>query len=416
MPFSLIHAARTAKSRFATRFKMWKFANYADRRFRGDARYNLQAVTDGFSSRINDSGDDSELLNRICEAYSKAVEQEHLAPAVYQPSEWWQSARQGSMKPVIEALLTRNIGALRNMYQSFYRDPCSSGLLGAPNGMSKAYFGGTIKDVYRRFYLGHVLCRLDYWKEQTGGHFGVRELAGPGTGDPFGAVIGGTHIAVGAEYAHYCAQKVISMVEKDSEPVVAEIGGGFGGMAYYLLRDRPGLTYLDLDVPERVALASYYLLKAFPNLRSLLYGEGDLTERALSENHIVLMPSLSLPALPRGSVDAAFTSHGMSKVPVGATAEYLKQIEQMTRGSFLCIADKRNSELVKDVIRQRSRSLALAETRASGWYSYKVSGAGVGGARGLANSAVVEQLYQHPADHCRTEVLLRSREIESERC
>lgn len=415
MRISPIHVARTAKSRCAARFNMWKFANYADRRFRGDVRYNPQAVTAGFSSCTNHSDDDSELLNRICEAYIKAVSQQQFAPAAYQSTEWWQSARQGSMKPVVEALLARNIDALRKMYQNFYRDPCSSGLLGAPNGMSKAFFGGTIKDAYRRFYLGHVLCRLDYWKEQTGGDFGVPDLAGPGIGNPFGAVIEGIHIAVGAEYAHYCAHRIISMLGPNRKPVVAEIGGGFGGMAYFLLRDRPALTYLNFDVPERVALISYYLLKAFPGLRFLLYGDGELTEQTLSQNNVILMPAFSLPAMPPGSVDAAFTSHGMSKAPVGTTAEYLKQIERMTRASFLCIADKKHSELIADVIRQRL-GFELAEARASGWYSYKVSGAGVGGARRLADSTVLEQVYERPGVHRKTDAYLESQQIESGQC
>ena len=117
MHISPIRAAKIATSYAATRFNMWKFAGYSDRRFRDDVRYNLQAVTDGFLPRIGDSDDDSELLGRICEAFIRAAQQQKSVPAVYQPKEWWQQARQGSLRPVIEALLTRNIGALRKMYQ-----------------------------------------------------------------------------------------------------------------------------------------------------------------------------------------------------------------------------------------------------------------------------------------------------------
>src|SRR5215469_2157901 len=394
MHISPIRAAKIATSYAATRFNMWKFAGYSDRRFRDDVRYNLQAVTDGFLPRIGDSGDDAELLGRICEAFSRAAQQEKSVPAVYQPKPWWQQARQGSLRPVIEALLTRNIGALRKMYQNFYRDPCSSGLLGPPNGMRNAYFGGGIKDVYRRFYLGHVLCRLDYWKEQTEGRFAVRDLAGPGIGNPFGVVIEGTHIGVGAEYSHYCAHRVDGQLGPEGKSTVAEIEGGFGGMAYYLLRTRPQLVYVDFDAPERIALTAYYLSKAFPKLRVLLYGEGDLTTATLARTDVALMPIFSLPDMAADSVDITFSSHSISKAGFETIAEYLRHIDRMTRRLFFCITDQGASDLISDLVGRKFSSFTLTETRSSGWHSHKIAGAGVGGARRLAESVLVEQLYR----------------------
>jgi hypothetical protein len=176
--------ANAAKALFAARLSMRTFAAHGERRFRDDARYDLQNVTDGFVSRIDETGDDAELLERICTAYIRAVKQQQFAPETYKATEWWQEVRQRSLGPVTQALLTRDIDALRRMYRNFFRDPCSSGLLGAPYGMSKAYFGGKIKDVHRRFYLSHVLYRFDYWMAQTGGRFSLRDLAGPGIGNP----------------------------------------------------------------------------------------------------------------------------------------------------------------------------------------------------------------------------------------
>jgi hypothetical protein len=143
----------TAKNLFAARWSMWRFADHGARRFRGDPRYDLQNVTEGFRSRLDDSGGDHELLERICTAYIKAVKQQQFASRIYKASEWWQPVQQGSLGPVAQALLARDISTLRRMYRNFFRDPCSSGLLGVPFGMSKAYFGGTIKDFHRRVYI-----------------------------------------------------------------------------------------------------------------------------------------------------------------------------------------------------------------------------------------------------------------------
>ena len=392
MQFSPIQVAKTARSYIAARLNMWKFAKHCESRFKGDARYDLRNVTKGFLSRPNDSDDDSELLERICAAYLRSVKQEQLAQEAYKPTERWQRVRQTSLEPFIQALLARDIAALRNMFRNFYRDPCSSGLLGAPNGMSKAYFGGAIKDVYRRFYLGHVLYRFDYWLAQTHARFTLRDLAGPGIGNPFGVLIEGTHISVGAEYAHYCAHRIAFLLDA-GKATIAEIGGGFGGMAYYLLRDTPGVTYLDFDVPERIALASYYLLKAFPGRNFILYGEEKLTREGLTRGKGALMPMFSLPDVPSESVDVTFSSHSLSNVPSEAMIEYLNQIDRITRGHFFLIGNQQASGSISDLIGRKGTPFQLADTRPSGWHSYKVSGAGVGGAAGLAASATFEQCY-----------------------
>jgi len=384
--------ANAAKALFAARLSMRTFAAHGERRFRDDARYDLQNVTDGFVSRIDETGDDAELLERICTAYIRAVKQQQFAPETYKATEWWQEVRQRSLGPVTQALLTRDIDALRRMYRNFFRDPCSSGLLGAPYGMSKAYFGGKIKDVHRRFYLSHVLYRFDYWMAQTGGRFSLRDLAGPGIGNPFGVLIEGTQISVGSEYAHYCAYRVDSLLDPEVA-TVAEIGGGFGGMAYYLLRNRAGVTYLDFDIPESIALASYYLLKAFPQLTFLLYGEEELTKEAIAQADVVLMPVFELATMPAGSVDVTFSSHAMSDISSGAMVEYLNNIDRMTRDSLLYIGNNRASESISNLVSRRYDSFELAETRSSGWHSHKISGAGVGGAAGLAASAMLEQCY-----------------------
>ncbi|WP_433971919.1 putative sugar O-methyltransferase [Tunturiibacter lichenicola] len=387
-----LRTSKAAKALFAARLSMWKFAAYSERRFRGDARYDLQSVTDGFLSRIQHADDDAEILARVCASYIRAVEQQKFAPEAFRATEWWQQVQQQSLAPVMRALLTSDIEALKGMYQNFFRDPCSAGLITAPYGMSKAYFGGKIKDIHRRFYLGLVLHRFDYWMERTGGRFTLNDLAGPDIGNPFGVLFGETHIRVGAEFAHYCAHKIDTLLDSKIA-TVAEIGGGFGGMAYYLLRDRPGVTYLDFDVPESIALTSYYLMKAFPQLRFLLFGEHNLTKKAIDEVDVVLMPTYVLASMPPGSVDLTFSSHAMSDISSDALVEYLNHIDRVTGDCFLHIGNKRASELISSLISQGCASFDLVDARSSDWHSHKVFSAGIGSAEGIAASTILEQHY-----------------------
>ena len=364
----------------------------ANSRFRGDPRYDLQNVTDGFRVQIDDGADDARILERICEAYIRTVQKQESEGECFQASGRWQEIRQRSLGPVLRALLTRDISALGRMYRNFFRDACSAGILGAPGGLSQAYFSGRIRDVHRHFYLSHVLCRLDYWKSLTNGRYTTRDLAGPGVGNPFGVIIDGTHISVGAEYSHYCSHRVREQLDPESA-TVAEIGGSFGGMAYYLLRDRPGTRYVGFDLPENVALASYYLMRALPDLKFLCYGEKAITRESIAEADVVMLPRFALTTVPAGSVDLTFTSHGMSELSTEELGHYVREISRITNKRLFFMSNRAVSQEISECVRRQSPAFALEESCESGWHSYKVSGAGVGGGASADASTIIENCY-----------------------
>jgi putative sugar O-methyltransferase len=280
------------------------------------------------------------------------------------------------------------------MYRNFFRDACSTGILGAPGGLSQAYFSGEIRDVHRHFYLSHVLYRLDYWKSLTDGRYTLRDLAGPGVGNPFGVIIDGTHISVGAEYSHYCSHRVREELDPGIA-TVSEIGGGFGRIAYYLLRDRPETKYVDFDLPENVALASYYLMKALPNLRFLLYGEKTMTRESIAEANVVMLPRSALTTVPAGSIDLTFTSHGISEFSTEDLGHSLREISRITKKKLLLMSNRAVSQVISQSVQSQHLAFSLVESRESGWHSYKVSGAGVGGTNSMDALTIVENSYIH---------------------
>jgi putative sugar O-methyltransferase len=387
-----IAAARKARARIAANLRLRAFASHGRRRFKGDPRYNLEGVSDGFASRIDDRSGDAEILQRICAAYRQAAERERAAPEQFQSPESWQHIRQHSLGPVIAALNEQDIPSLRTMYRNFYRDACAAGILGAPNGQPQAYFGPKIKDVYRHFYLSHVLYRLDYWKSVTGGKYSLRDLEGPGVGNPFGVVINGSYICVGAEYAHYCSKRLDEELSAGSA-TVAEIRGGFGAIAYYLLRDRPKTAYVDFDYPETIALATYYLMKSFPSLKFLCYGEKVINRESIQSADVVMLPWSELSSFPSGAANLTFTSYGLAALPRESVSRCLQEIGGMTAEKIRLIGNRSAAGVASRAGETVSFPFALHQTRESAWHSHKVSGAGVGGTAGPADAAVVEQSY-----------------------
>jgi hypothetical protein len=366
-----LKTARVAQALIAERLNIRRLAKRGERHFAADPRFNLRSVKDGFGLHVADrqaghTDDQREtvLLERICTAYSKAVNQERSAPKAFRATKWWEQMRQSSLGPVMRALQSRDIEALRRMYRNFFRDPCSAGLVGVPYGMSKPYIDANDADL--RLYLIDALYRLDYWLAQTDRCFSLCDLAGPGIGNPFGLLMEGTLIETGAEYRHYCAVKVSRLLDSP-QATVAEIGGGFGGMAYYLLRDRPGVTYLDFDVPESLALTAYYLASAFPRLTFQFYGEAAPTNEARAD--VALMPLFELPSIPPATVDVTFISHAISDLRPPALAEYLKHIGRITRDSFLYIGTGQSGQ---SVIKRIPVPFRLVESRPSEWINHKI--------------------------------------------
>jgi hypothetical protein len=371
----LLHPLRTAKiarDRINAHFAIKKFASESQQHFQNDPRYSLENVTNGFASRIENTGNDAELLDRICAAYIKASEQQRFVSSTWQATKWWKQVRQSSLRPVIQALEARDLPTLSGIYRNFFRNGCATGLIGVPFGRSKEYFGPVIPDIYRHYYLGDALHRIDYWKKRTGNRFTLDTLTGPSVGNPFGVQIEETLVPVGAEYQHFCAQRIISQLGHVSN-VVAEVGGGFGGMAYYLLRDRPGVAYLDFDVPESIALASYYLMKSYPALKFFLYGEKKLTQEAIAQADVVLMPIFEIEKLPQRAASVTFSSHTMTDISPIVVGEYLRVVGRITQNCFLHIGNNRGASVISETISRSHASLGLEETRSSGWYSHRIS-------------------------------------------
>jgi hypothetical protein len=385
----LRHPFRTAtlaKARIGAYIDIYRSGQRIQRRYADDPRYNLENVTRGFAPHfaqdVAGSSADTALLRRICSAYRKAIEDQPFQPEIYRPTEWWQQVRANSLGPVMRALQTSDLGALREIYRNFFRNPCSSGLVDLPYGKAKALSGKAIGDMYRRFYLGDALHRIDTWVKQAGGGFALRDLAGPGIGNPFGVVLDEILIQTGAPYQHYCAHRIMRQLISE-QAFVAEIGGGFGGMAYYLLRDRPRLTYLDFDLPESLALTAYYLSKAFPSMTFLLYGEEELSSQTMRRADVILMPLFELPKLPQGSVHVSFSSNAISDLSRESLAEYLRILAHCTRDRFLHIRTSKSSTPLSDEMLRSQLPFRQLETRVANWYTYR-----------HANAVEVESLYR----------------------
>lgn len=318
--------------------------------YKNDKNFDYKMVYNGFSDHKEESKDDYEILNRICIAYIKAKEVQRNVSPIYSPSNEWLPIYEKPLKEIIEILTKRDIETLSRIYGNFWRDSCSTGLVGLPVNMEKCYFGKKISLRNKIYFLNDAYNRYRLWNSLLGDTHSIKDLESPCIGNPFGYYIDGNFIVSGSDYNHYYATIIGRLLKSAPSKCVVELGAGFGGMAYYLLRDNNDISYVDFDLPENAALTAYYLLKAFPEKKIRLYGEVDSITESLNNNEILIMPSFEIEKLPTGCVGLAFNSYSLAEMSKETVKSYISKFTEMVeeKGYIMHINHNKNSEFIAD--------------------------------------------------------------------
>jgi hypothetical protein len=336
-------------------------------KFGNDPSFRPDLVPGYFAHRSVDGQDDRLILQRIIAAYKKAKVSQKSAGKAFNVSNEWLSIYEQNLGPVMKALLSGDIAELQRMYQNFFRDPCSTGLVGLPINIPNLFSGGAIKQTFREYILCDALHRYHLWKRRTGGKYSAEVLSAPIVGNPYGYSMEGVFIRGGADYQHYYAHSIAELMSSLKSQIVVELGGGFGGLAYFLVRDNPEATYVGFDLPEATALSSYYLMRSLPSVSIRLYGEVELSAEALTTPGFIIMPSFEILKMPSKSVAVSFNSYSLAEMSPSTIHVYLDQITRITSGYFLHINHNRNTALSADRFGVEERGFKLVNRELAGW-------------------------------------------------
>jgi hypothetical protein len=338
-------------------------------RFKNDPNYRLDLIPSNFAPHKLPQQDDSALLRRIVSAYRKAKDGQRSAGETFNVSNEWIYIYERKLGSAMKALDRGDIEELDRMYSNFFRDSCSTGLAGLTGAWQKRYFGRSISDRNRKIVMIDGLHRYQLWKARTGDEYSAQDMACPHVGNPYGSTMDGVFLRPGADYQHFYAHEIRKLLPFGGNRIVAELGGGFGGMAYYLVRGDPSVTYVDFDLPEAVALASYYLMKSIPDLHMTLYGEADLSPETLSRPGVVMMPSFEMLKMKSKSVSVSFNSYSLAEMSPPAIRQYIAEITRMTSGHFLHVNHNKRAILGADDFGVENHGFQLLRRSLASWTS-----------------------------------------------
>lgn len=287
----------------------------------------LLTVDNGFIDRKMEV--DSKIIDRVIASYNKAKAVQKDAAEEYQVSHMWLPIYQGYMGKVMEVMAGGNAAELAKIYGNFFRETCSIGIHGMPVDMESTYFSGNVSEDAKGKYIADIMHRMQIWFDSIGKTASLDALQTPQVGNPYGFEIDGKFFRFGVDYQHYYATIISRLIRSEGHTAVLELGGGFGGLGHFLMRDNSNFTYIDVDLPENMALSAFYLLSAFPDKKIALYGEIDLATADLSQYDGVVLPNFALAELKNDSVDLAFNSYSLAEMSLNNVANYVQQFNRL---------------------------------------------------------------------------------------
>jgi putative sugar O-methyltransferase len=117
-------------------------------------------------------------------------------------------------------------------------------------------------------------------------------------------------------------------------PIVAEIGGGYGGFAAKIMKVRPVAKVIIFDLPESGAFQNLYLSMLFPDKKILSYCdiEGDLSVFIQETDFdALLLPGWKMDTLEDGILDMAVSLRAFMEFNLTIVENYIRNLERILR-------------------------------------------------------------------------------------
>jgi hypothetical protein len=265
------------------------------------------------------------LVQKLWNSLLAAERDSENAPAPYRVGKNWHDFLVHTRPEYFAARQGNDVAALEELLANFFRNNLSTGILGGRDAFD-AYAAS--QDM-----VPGIRANFNVWSYSVAGA-PVSELELPPIGNPYGHYVDGYVVHPNTFLNHYRGRFAKKIVAGVSRPVVAEIGGGFGGFAYYVLKFVPGCCYINFDLPENLIISTYFLSLSYPDLRIYTYSGGEDVAALIDQYDVILMPQYSLPSLPDRSVDLFVNTISMSEMDYATICEYLNQISRVTDGFF----------------------------------------------------------------------------------
>ena len=274
--------------------------------------------------------EDLNLAKKIFESYKIMKSEQKNSPQKYKPSSLWQSHIDKDFHFLKDSYENNDINKFLFFLQNFGN---WNQYLGIENQtLIKKYS----KNIFLNKFLSEEIFngQLKLWKYYNNGDTNFKKLNMPKFGNQNGAYIDNNFVVIGSFFNEIYSQIINKYLEKDKHNVIADLGGGYGRLAYYILKDLKKFTFIDFDIPETLCLASYFLSKSFPNKKIFYYGQQKFEETLLKEYDLFLLPCWEIEKIKNDSIDVIVNKNSLGEMEPETAYNYIDQIHKTSKYFF----------------------------------------------------------------------------------
>jgi len=219
----------------------------------------------------------------------------------------WSWLNQVKRKVYIEALEKNDREVLAKLFSNFFQNNCGYGII------TPAY-----SEISKLDLASQIRLDIDALIEFSNDPFKQDDLVAPKIGSPFGLQIEGGGVVLPDSPRHlYFAQKL-----QRYKCNILEIGGGYGGLIYFLKKNGFQGTYFNVDLPETLYISYYYLRKNKIKCKLLI----DQTCEN-EKDTVYLVPNFLLDKISENiHFEVFFNANSLSEMDVKYVNEYFNII------------------------------------------------------------------------------------------
>ncbi|MDB3989811.1 putative sugar O-methyltransferase [Pseudomonadales bacterium] len=271
-----------------------------------------------------------EVVKRIFQSFKKMKEDQQKASDLYLPSSLWQQHIEDCFSYFTDALQHNDLDKFHFFLSNFGSWKQNLGI------ESNTQIRDKMKTLIGRRYLKNEIFYKNFknWQWVYNSRKPVSSLTYPTHGNQTGAYIDKTFVGVGSFGNEFYGSILSGLLDDIDRPVVADLGGGYGKLAYFTLRDMSDSCFIDFDLPETLCLAAYYLMKSWPNKKTLLYGEDEYSDKSHSEYELIFMPSYKIENIGQNSVDLFMNRVSLGEMSSKTAINHVHHITNSTRFFF----------------------------------------------------------------------------------
>lgn len=310
-------------------------------------RKSVKSISLHCPEYVEPNKSEKDVVERIFSSYRKMKEDQKKVRDVYLPSSLWQ-------KQLDEAYDNLNAGLREDNLDKFHFFLANFGAWKIYTGVeSSTFVRDNMKSYFRRLYLKYIfLNQLKIWQWFYNGRKDISQLSYPVFGNQVGAYINGSFVGLGSFFNEIYGSILASLIAHIKRPVIGELGGGYGKLAYFTLRNSNNYTYINFDLPEAVCLAAYYLIQAFPNKKALLYGEEKYSSDVHKDYDLILMPCWEMENIGKNTVDLFINKNSLGEMTKKAVKNYVHYICSSSQYFF-----HMNHEIFPNIYQDNERGL-----------------------------------------------------------